>query len=85
MDVYDTAHGAHSSKAGVAEHMKLSAAGFLLNQELKYLKGAIDEPNRLLCAVIGGAKVSTKLPVIESLTEKCDSILLGGGMIFTSY
>ena len=85
MDAFGTAHRAHSSTAGVASHMKLSAAGFLLHKELKYLKGAVDEPNRPLCAIIGGAKVSTKLPVIESLIEKCDTILLGGGMIFTFY
>jgi len=85
MDAFGTAHRAHSSTAGVASHMKLSAAGFLLDKELKYLKGAVDKPNRPLCAIIGGAKVSTKLPVIESLIEKCDSILLGGGMIFTFY
>lgn len=85
MDAFGTAHRAHSSTAGVASHMKLSAAGFLLDKELKYLKGAVDEPNRPLCAIIGGAKVSTKLPVIESLIEKCDTILLGGGMIFTFY
>lgn len=85
MDAFGTAHRAHSSTAGVAKHMKLSAAGFLLDKELKYLKGAVDEPKRPLCAIIGGAKVSTKLPVIESLIDKCDSILLGGGMIFTFY
>ncbi|KAL7545494.1 hypothetical protein ACHAWF_008844 [Thalassiosira exigua] len=85
MDAFGTAHRAHSSTAGVTEHVKLSAAGYLLDKELKYLKGAVDEPSRPLCAVVGGAKVSTKLPVIESLIEKCDSILLGGGMIFTFY
>ena len=85
MDAFGTAHRAHSSTAGVADHMELSAAGFLLDKELKYLKGAVDEPNRPLCAIIGGAKVSTKLPVIESLIDKCDTILLGGGMIFTFY
>lgn len=85
MDAFGTAHRAHSSTAGVAKHMKMSAAGFLLDKELKYLKGAVDEPNRPLMAIIGGAKVSTKLPVIESLIEKCDTILLGGGMIFTFY
>ena len=57
----------------------------MLDKELKYLKGAVDEPNRPLCAIIGGAKVSTKLPVIKSLIEKCNTILLGGGMIFTFY
>ena len=57
--------------------MKLSAAGYLLDKELKYLKGAVDDPVRPLCAIVGGAKVSTKIPVIESLIEKCDVILLG--------
>ncbi|KAL3779289.1 hypothetical protein ACHAW5_003297 [Stephanodiscus triporus] len=85
MDAFGTSHRAHSSTAGVADHVKLSAAGFLLDKELKYLKGAVDDPVRPLCAIIGGAKVSTKLPVIESLIEKCDVILLGGGMIFTFY
>ena len=85
MDAFGTAHRAHSSTAGVAEHMKLSAAGFLLDKELKYLKGAVDSPNRPLTAIVGGAKVSTKIPVIESLLEKCDTVLVGGGMIFTFY
>mmetsp|Transcript_8016 Transcript_8016/g.11444 ORF Transcript_8016/g.11444 Transcript_8016/m.11444 type:complete len:446 (-) Transcript_8016:249-1586(-) len=85
MDAFGTAHRAHSSTAGVAKHMKLSAAGYLLDKELKFLKGAVDSPNRPLCAIVGGAKVSTKIPVIESLIEKCDTILLGGGMIFTFY
>lgn len=85
MDAFGTAHRAHSSTAGVAKHMKYSAAGYLLDKELKFLKGAVDNPNRPLCAIVGGAKVSTKIPVIESLIEKCDTILLGGGMIFTFY
>jgi len=85
MDAFGTAHRAHSSTAGVTQHMKLNAAGYLLAKELKYLKGAVDAPNRPMMAIIGGAKVSTKLPVIESLLEKCDTILLGGGMIFTFY
>jgi phosphoglycerate kinase len=85
MDAFGTAHRAHSSTAGVTEHMKYSVAGFLLDKELKYLKGAVDNPVRPMMAIIGGAKVSTKLPVIESLLEKCDTILLGGGMIFTFY
>lgn len=85
MDAFGTAHRAHSSTAGVADHMKLSAAGYLLDKELKYLKGAVDAPNRPLAAIVGGAKVSTKIPVIESLIDKCDTILLGGGMIFTFY
>lgn len=85
MDAFGTAHRAHSSTAGVAEHMKLSAAGKLMEKELKYLKGAVDNPKRPMMAIVGGAKVSTKIPVIESLLDKCDTILLGGGMIFTFY
>lgn len=85
MDAFGTAHRAHSSTEGVAKHMKMAAAGYLLDKELKFLKGAVDSPNRPLCAIVGGAKVSTKIPVIESLIEKCDTILLGGGMIFTFY
>jgi phosphoglycerate kinase len=85
MDAFGTAHRAHSSTAGVTAHMKLSAAGYLLDKELQYLQGAVDSPKRPLCAIVGGAKVSTKIPVIESLLDKCDSVLLGGGMIFTFY
>lgn len=85
MDAFGTAHRAHSSTEGVTKHMKMSAAGYLLDKELKFLKGAVDSPVRPLCAIVGGAKVSTKIPVIESLIEKCDTILLGGGMIFTFY
>ena len=85
MDAFGTAHRAHSSTAGVTKYMEYSAAGYLLDKELKFLKGAVDNPNRPLCAIVGGAKVSTKIPVIESLIEKCDTILLGGGMIFTFY
>jgi len=85
MDAFGTAHRAHSSTAGVTAHMKLSAAGYLLDKELKFLKGAVDAPNRPLMAIVGGAKVSTKVPVLESLIEKCDTILLVGAMIFTFY
>lgn len=85
MDAFGTAHRAHSSTAGVAKHTKMAAAGYLLDKELKFLKGAVDNPERPLCAIVGGAKVSTKIPVIESLIDKCDSIMLGGGMIFTFY
>jgi len=85
MDAFGTAHRAHSSTAGVTSHMKMSAAGYLLDKELKYLKGAVNSPNRPLCAIVGGAKVSTKIPVISSLIEKCDTVLIGGGMIFTFY
>jgi phosphoglycerate kinase len=85
MDAFGTAHRAHSSTAGVTEHMKLNAAGFLMEKELQYLIGAVEAPVRPMMAIVGGAKVSTKIPVIESLLDKCDVILIGGGMIFTFY
>ena len=85
MDAFGTSHRNHSSTAGVTKHMDFSAAGFLMEKEILYLKGAVDEPTRPLCAIVGGAKVSTKIPVIESLIEKCDKVLIGGGMIFTFY
>jgi phosphoglycerate kinase len=85
MDAFGTAHRAHSSTAGVTEHMKLNAAGLLMEKELKYLIGAVEEPKRPMMAIVGGAKVSTKIPVIESLLDKCDVVLIGGGMIFTFY
>lgn len=85
MDAFGTAHRAHSSTQGVTKHVEMSAAGYLLDKELKYLQGAVDNPERPMMAIVGGAKVSTKIPVIESLLEKCDKILIGGGMIFTFY
>lgn len=65
--------------------MKLNAAGFLMEKELQYLQGAVENPKRPMMAIVGGAKVSTKIPVIESLLDKCDTVLIGGGMIFTFY
>jgi len=85
MDAFGTAHRAHSSTAGVTQHTKLNAAGYLMEKELKYLIGAVENPKRPMMAIVGGAKVSTKIPVIESLLNKCDTVLLGGGMIFTFY
>ena len=85
MDAFGTVHRAHSSTAGVTEHMKLNAAGYLMEKELKFLQGAVEHPKRPMVAIVGGAKVSTKIPVIESLLDKCDSVLIGGGMIFTFY
>jgi len=84
-DAFGTAHRAHASTAGVCAHMDMSAAGYLMEKELKYLKGAVDVPTQPLAAIIGGAKVSTKVPVIESLLDKCQHIFIGGGMIFTFY
>ena len=65
--------------------MQHKVAGLLLDKELRFLSEAVNAPSRPFAAIVGGAKVSTKLPVIESLLGKCDKVLLGGGMIFTFY
>ncbi|CAM9113000.1 unnamed protein product [Choristocarpus tenellus] len=84
-DAFGAAHRAHASNVGVTEFMEHKVAGFLMEKELTYLKGAVDDPVRPFAAIVGGAKVSTKIPVLESLLDKCDSILIGGGMVFTFY
>jgi phosphoglycerate kinase len=84
-DAFGTAHRAHASTAGVASFVQHKVAGFLLEKEIRFLKSAVDAPVRPFAAIVGGAKVSTKIPVIESLLEKCDKILIGGGMMFTFY
>jgi len=82
-DAFGTAHRAHASTEGVTHYLSPSVAGSLMEKELQYLKGAIEDPQRPLAAIIGGSKVSSKIGVIETLLEKCDKLLLGGGMIFT--
>jgi phosphoglycerate kinase len=82
-DAFGTAHRAHSSTEGVTKFLSPSVSGFLLKKELDYLKGAIDEPKKPMCAIVGGAKVSTKIPVIESMLDKVDKLVIGGGMVFT--
>lgn len=84
-DAFGTAHRAHASTEGVCKYVDHKVAGYLMEKELTFLKGAVDAPKRPFAAVVGGAKVSTKIPVIESLIEKCDKIFIGGGMIFTFY
>ncbi|KAB1216893.1 Phosphoglycerate kinase, cytosolic [Morella rubra] len=84
-DAFGTAHRAHASTEGVAKYLKPAVAGFLMQKELDYLVGAVANPKRPFAAIIGGSKVSTKIGVIESLLEKVDILLLGGGMIFTFY
>ncbi|CAL5095601.1 unnamed protein product [Urochloa decumbens] len=83
-DAFGTAHRAHASTEGVTKFLEPSVAGFLL-QKLDYLVGAVSSPKRPFAAIVGGSKVSSKIGVIESLLEKCDILLLGGGMIFTFY
>ncbi len=84
-DAFGTAHRAHASTEGVTRYLRPSVAGFLIEKELQYLQSAVDSPQRPLAAIIGGSKVSSKIGVIEKLLEKCDKLLLGGGMIFTFY
>ncbi len=84
-DAFGAAHRAHASTEGVAKHLNPSVAGYLMEKELQYLQGAIDSPKRPLVAIVGGSKVSSKIGVLESLIDKCDKVLIGGGMVFTFY
>lgn len=82
-DAFGTAHRAHGSTEGVAAHLKPAVAGFLLQKELDYLQGAVEVPKRPFAAIVGGSKVSSKISVIESMLNKVDKLVLGGGMVFT--
>ncbi len=82
-DAFGTAHRAHSSTVGVAKFLPQAAAGYLMQKELKYLGAALENPERPFTAVLGGAKVSSKLSVISKLAEKVDNLLIGGGMAYT--
>jgi phosphoglycerate kinase len=84
-DAFGTAHRAHASTEGVTHYLKPSVAGYLIEKELQYLQSAIEKPQKPLAAIIGGSKVSSKIGVIETLLEKVDKLLIGGGMIFTFY
>jgi phosphoglycerate kinase len=84
-DAFGTAHRAHASTEGVTHYLKPSVAGFLIEKELEYLQSAIESPQRPLAAIVGGSKVSSKITVIETLLDKVDKLLIGGGMIFTFY
>lgn len=82
-DAFGSAHRAHCSTVGVTEFLSESAAGYLLGKELDFLGSAIDNPTRPLVAILGGAKVADKLNVISNLLEKCDTLIIGGGMAYT--
>ena len=84
-EAFGTAHRAHASTEGVTKYLSPCVAGYLIEKELKFLQNAVDNPQRPLAAIIGGSKVSSKIGVIETLLEKCDKLLIGGGMIFTFY
>ena len=84
-DAFGAAHRAHASTEGVTKYLSPSVAGYLMEKELQYLQGAVDDPKRPLAAIVGGSKVSSKIGVLEALIDKCDKVLIGGGMIFTFY
>jgi len=84
-DAFGTAHRAHASTEGVTKYFKQCAAGYLMQNELKYLGMALAEPERPFVAVLGGAKISGKIDVITNLMDKVDALLIGGGMAFTFY
>lgn len=84
-DAFGAAHRAHGSTTGVTAHLSPCVSGLLMEKELQYLQGAIEQPQRPLAAIVGGSKVSSKIGVLASLMEKCDKVLIGGGMVFTFY
>jgi len=84
-DAFGTAHRAHASTEGVTKHLSPCVGGYLIEKELDYLKNAVENPQRPFAAIIGGSKVSSKIGVIETLIEKCDKLIIGGGMIFTFF
>ena len=81
-DAFGTAHRAHCSTTGVASYLP-AACGFLIQKEIKFMGGALADPKRPLVAILGGAKVSDKIGVISNLIDKCDTIIIGGGMAYT--
>jgi phosphoglycerate kinase len=84
-DAFGTAHRAHASNSGIASNMKTVVAGFLMEKEIKFIGEAVDAPERPFVAILGGAKVSDKISVIENLLHKADKILICGAMMFTFY
>ena len=83
-DAFGTAHRAHASNVGIASQLE-SAAGFSMEKEIKFIGGAVDNPERPFVAILGGAKVSDKIGVINSLLDKADKVLIGGGMAYTFF
>ena len=82
-DAFGTAHRAHSSTEGIAHHVDEAVAGLLMEKEIEFLGGTLEDPEDPFVAILGGAKVSDKIGVIENLLDKVDEILIGGGMAFT--
>ncbi|HHW79469.1 MAG TPA: phosphoglycerate kinase [Acholeplasmataceae bacterium] len=84
-DAFGTAHRAHASNVGISSNLEDSVAGFLLEKEINFIGGALENPKRPFVAILGGAKVSDKIQVIRNLLKVADKILIGGGMAFTFY
>ena len=84
-DAFGTAHRAHASNVGISANVDKAAAGFLLENEIAYIKEAVETPERPFVAILGGSKVSDKIGVIENLLAKADKVLIGGGMTYTFY
>ncbi len=83
-EAFGTAHRAHASTAGVADYLP-AVSGFLIEKEVKFLGGALENPERPFCAIMGGAKVGDKITVIENLLKKVDTLIIGGGMSYTFF
>lgn len=83
MDAFGSAHRAHCSTAGITDYIKETAVGYLMQKEIQYLGNAVEVPVRPFVAILGGAKVADKLNVISNLIEKCDTLIIGGGMAYT--
>lgn len=83
-DAFGTAHRAHASTTGIADYLP-AVSGFLIEKELKFLGGALENPERPFVAILGGAKVSDKIGVIDSLLERVDTLMIGGGMAYTFF
>ena len=84
-DAFGTAHRAHASNVGISSNLKEAAAGFLMEKELRFIGDAVDNPVHPFVAILGGAKVSDKIGVIDNLLKKADKVIIGGGMAFTFY
>jgi phosphoglycerate kinase len=82
-DAFGTAHRAHASTEGVTKFLQPSVSGFLLAKELEYLDGAVNGGEKPMAAIVGGSKVSSKITVLDALLDKCDTVIIGGGMVFT--
>jgi phosphoglycerate kinase len=85
IDAFGTAHRAHASNVGIASNIKTTVAGFLLEKEIRFIGGALENPERPLVAILGGAKVSDKINVIRNLLKVADKVLIGGGMAYTFF